>query len=113
MSRMAGEILILLLGVSVAAAGDERRDKGATPAKQYEALAKDFQEAARELYLKAMTDEARIESTARIEKLSPRLLELAEKNPRDPVALDALVQVVRQELWLQENTSHPGRGKDN
>jgi len=113
MSRMVGEILILLLGVSVAAAGDERRDKEPTPAKQYEALAKDFQEAARDLYLKAMTDEARIESTARVEKLSPRLLELVEKNPKDPVALDALVQVVRQELWLHENTSHPGRGKDN
>jgi hypothetical protein len=34
-------------------------------------------------------------------------------NPKDPVALDALVQVVSQELWLMGNTTYPGRGKDN
>src|SRR5262249_56814973 len=46
-------------------------------------------------------------------KLWPRLLELAEKNPKEPVALDALVQVVVAELWLMGNTEYPGRGKDN
>jgi hypothetical protein len=63
--------------------------------------------------VKATTDEVRIEPLARIVKLSPQCLKLAEKYPKDPVALDALLQVVVQELWLQENTSHPGRGKDN
>jgi len=112
MDRMVGGILVLLLGLSVAAA-EQGPDKPATPAEQYQALAKQFQEAANTYYLKATTDEDRIEPLARIVKLSPRCLELAEKNPKDPIALDALVQVVSQELWLHENTAHPGRGKDN
>jgi len=40
------------------------------------------------------------------------LLELAEKNPAAPIAIEALVQVVNHELWLESNTTHPGRGKD-
>ena|SRR3989442_536663 len=43
---------------------------------------------------------------AHVEKLSPRFLDLAEKNPNDPIALDSLVQVVLQEIWLQNNTTH-------
>jgi hypothetical protein len=112
MQRIIQGIVILLLGASVGA-GDERRDKAGTPAEQYEALAKEFDEAANAFYLKATKDEDRIEPTARIVKLSPRCLELAEKNPKDPVALDALVQVVAQELWLMGNTTYPGRGQDN
>src|SRR5262245_31786660 len=102
MDRMVGGILALLLGWSVAPAEDERRDKPATPAEQYQALAKQFQEAANTYYLNATTDEDRIEPLARLVKLSPRCLELAENNPKDPIALDALVQVVSQELWLHE-----------
>jgi hypothetical protein len=105
-------ILVLVLGLSVAA-GREDQDRPATPAKQYEALAKAFSEAANAFYVKATTDEDRVEPLARIVELSPRCLELAEKHPKDPVALDALVQVVTQELWLKENTSYPGRGKDS
>jgi hypothetical protein len=37
-------------------------------------------------------------SLARLEKLAPRFLELAQQDPQDPVALDALVQVVNTEL---------------
>ena len=113
MGRTVGGILVLLVSLSVSAAGDGRDDKAATPAEQYKVLAREFQEAAHALYLKAKTGEDSTELATRVERLSPRLLELAEKNPRDPVALDALVQVVSQELWLQENTSHPGRGKDS
>jgi hypothetical protein len=109
MGRKVGGILVLVLGLSVAAG----QDRPATPSEQYEALAREFREAANAYYVKATTDEDRIEPLARIVKLSPRCLELAEKHPKDPAALDALVQVVSQELWLQENTSHPGRGKDS
>ena len=105
-------ILILLLGLSLAAAGNERDDKPATPAEQYQALLKEFQQAARGLYT-ATSDEDRKQSAALVFNLSPRTLELAEKHRTEPFALDALVQVVVQELWLQNNTTHPGRGKDN
>ncbi len=112
MQRIVQGIVILLLGASVGA-GDERRDKAATPAEQYAALAKEFQEAGNAFYLKATNDEERIEPMARVAQLSPRCLELAENHPKDPVALDALVQVVTQELWLMNNTLYPGRGQDN
>jgi hypothetical protein len=112
MHRMAGGILVLLLGLSVAGAGDEHKDKPATPAEQYQSLLKEFNDAARGLWT-ATTDEERKQSAARVEKITPRLLELAEKNPYDPIALDALVQVVLQEIWLENNTSHPGFGKNS
>jgi len=112
MQRTIAGILILLLGAAVSA-GDEGQDKPPTPAEQYEALAKEFQEAANAFYLKATTNEERVEPQTRIVKLSPRFLELAETYPKDPIALDALLQVVVQELWLMGNTTDPGRGKDN
>jgi hypothetical protein len=111
MYRMVVGILVLLFGLSVAA-GDERRDKPATPAEQYKAILKEFNEAAHSLH-KATTDEERKKAAERVDPLSGRLLELAEKNAKDPIALDALVQILTQELWLENNTSHPGRGKDS
>src|SRR5262245_42837075 len=100
MGHMAGGILVLLLGLPVAAAADETEDKPATPAEQYQALVKAFYEETHVFSFKAKTDEERNAAVARVDKLSPRLLELAEKNPKDPVALDALVQGVHQEMWL-------------
>jgi hypothetical protein len=88
MGRVVGGILLLFLGMSVAA-GDKGGDKPATPAEQYQALAMEFQEAVNGFYLKATTDEERVEPQARIAKLSPRFLELAEKNPKDPVGVFA------------------------
>src|SRR5262249_33212026 len=49
---------------------------------------------------------------ARAIKLAAHLLELAETHPQEAFVMDALVQVVNQELWLQANTKHPGRGND-
>src|SRR5262245_12526946 len=112
MQRLVAGFLSLLLGTSVAA-GNEDPDKPLTPTEQSQALAKEVQDAVNAHYLKAMTDEERSEFQARIVKLSPRCLELAEKYPKDPIALDALLQVVVQELWLVNNTTYPGRGKDN
>ncbi len=112
MQQMIAGILSLLFATPGAAV-DDGRGKPATPAEQYQALEKEFQEAAHALYLKAMSDDDRTEPLARMVKLSPRCLELAEKNPKDPIALDALLQVVVQEMWLLNNTSYPGRGKDN
>jgi hypothetical protein len=85
--------LVLLL--PVAAAGDDQ-DKLATPAEQYQALVKEYQEA------KAAS------SSARLGQVALRSLELAEKHPKDPVAVDALILVVRV-----YNSSPPPAGKDN
>jgi len=83
MNRMAGGILILVLTLSVAAAQDKGGDKSDTPAEQYQALHKEFNEAARVAYLEAKSDDERNEAFARIDKLSPRFLELAATNPKD------------------------------
>ena len=93
MGRMVSGILVLVLGLSVMA-GEEGRDKPATPAEQYEALDREFREAAHEYFVEATTDADRGEPLARIIKLSPRCLELAERYSKNPIALDALVHVV-------------------
>jgi len=107
MHRVLGT-LVLLLGLSVAAA----EDKPATPAEQYKAIVKEFNEAAHSLH-KATTDEERKKAADRVDPLPARLLALVEKNPKDPIALNALVHILVQEIWLENNTSHPGRGKDS
>ena len=94
MHQIAGGVLLLLLATPAIHAADDPKDKPATPAEQYESLDREFREAAHEYYVEATTDADRVEPLARIIKLSPRCLELAERYPKDPVALDALVQVV-------------------
>jgi hypothetical protein len=91
--RIVGDVLVLVLGLSVAAAGGERQDKPAMPAEQYKALLKEYQEASSG---GALSDEERMKFVGRVYKLrnelALRFLELAEKNPKDPIALDALIQ---------------------
>ena len=112
MYRMGRAILILAPTLSAAAAQDKGGGKSDTPAEQYRALVKEFNEAAHANW-NATTDEERKQIAARIEKLPLRLLELVEKYPKDPIALDALTQVVTQEYWLDNYTSHPGWGQDS
>src|SRR5262249_24155211 len=112
MHRIGKGAFFLALGMSVAAA-EEDQDKPTTPAAQYEALAKEFNDAAHAFYLKATAGEERSEALARLETLPRRFLELAETNPRDPVALDALVQAVNEEMWLENNSTHPVFGRDS
>jgi hypothetical protein len=102
--------ILIMLSLPVAA-GDNARDKPATPEEQYKALVKDFYQAAN-LVFKATTDDERTKQVTRAITLAPRLLELAEKYPHEAFVIDALIQVVNQELWLQANTRHPGRGND-
>src|SRR3977135_242961 len=97
MNAMSAILIVFSLSV---AAGDDASDKPATPEEQYKALVKDFYQAAN-LSFNATTDEERSKPVARAIKLAPRLLELVEKHPHDAFALDALIQVVNQELWLQ------------
>jgi hypothetical protein len=112
MDRMVGGILVLALALSVAAAEDDGKNKPATPAEQYKALLKEYQDATEvfsKAYSAAKTDEERQKVLAEkspLDKFAPRFLEVAEKNPTDPVAVDALV-------WVMNNTSEPVGGKDS
>jgi hypothetical protein len=90
-------VLVLLLGLSVAAEG-KAQDRPATPAEQYKALLKEYEGASSSG--RAPSDEERMKFVGHVYKLRNKLaqqfIELAEKNPRDPVALDALIQATRQ-----------------
>jgi hypothetical protein len=112
MHRIGKGAFLLALGMSVAAAGEDH-NKPTTPAARYEALAREFNDAAHAYYLKATAGGERSEALARLEKLPRRFLELAENNPKDPLALDALVQAVNAEMWLENNSTHPGFGTDS
>jgi hypothetical protein len=103
-----GAILVFVLGLSTAAT----QDQPAAPAEQYKAILKEFGEAANANWT-AATDEERKRAAARVEPLPLMLLELAGKNPEEPWTLDALTQVITQEYWLDNYSSHPGWGKES
>jgi hypothetical protein len=96
----------------VAAPQAEGKDKPATPAKQFKALQKEFSDAAYSFW-QLTTDEERTQLVARVDKIPEKLLELGQNNPKDPVALEALIQVVTMEYWLNTYTSQPGWGKES
>jgi hypothetical protein len=90
-------VLVLLLGLSVAAEG-QGQDKPVGPAEQYKALLKEYEGASSSG--RTLSDEERLKFVGDVYKLRNKLalkfVELAEKNPDDPIALDALTQAVRQ-----------------
>ncbi len=121
MQRLVGDILVLVLGLSVAVAEGESRDKPGTPAEQYRALLNEYEVGSRD-FRKAKTDEERKTAVERLDKFALRFLELAEKQPKDPIALEALLQVVRvvnavdsliQVAWEMNHTAFPAGSKDN
>jgi hypothetical protein len=101
-------IFVFVLGMSVALAAEERQDKLATPTEKYQALLKERENGADDLS-KAQTAEERKQLQARLATLPLRFLELAEKNPKEPVALDALIQTVS----IVNGTAFPEGGKDS
>jgi hypothetical protein len=106
MHRIGKGAFIVVLGMSMARAQDERRDKPATPAEQYQALLKESQNAPGDLS-RAKTAEERKQVAARLGTLPLRFLELAEKNPKAPVVLEALIQTIS----LVNGTAFPAGGK--
>ena len=88
------------------------QEKLAGPEEQYKAILKEFGDAANANW-KATTDAERQRAAARVEPLPLKLLELAERHPNESWTLDALTQVVTQEYWLDNYSSHPGWGKDS
>jgi hypothetical protein len=76
----------------------------ATPAEQYKALLKEYQLASSG---GAMSDEERLKFVGRVYKhragLARKFMELAENNPREPIALDCLIQAV----WQVNTTPWP------
>ncbi|MGH8245475.1 MAG: peroxiredoxin family protein, partial [Gammaproteobacteria bacterium] len=98
----------LLLCLSAAPAQDAPQAKPATPAEKYQALLKE-RENGPEALSNAKTAEERKQIQALLAKLPLRFLELAEANPNDPVALEALIQTVS----IVNGTAFPDGGKDS
>jgi hypothetical protein len=99
-----GILVLALTGSAVVALGNDP-EKAASPAEQYKALLKEYERAASSGV--PLTDAERLKFIGRTYKhrnaLGLKFLELAEKYPDDPVALDALVQAV----WQVNNTPWP------
>jgi hypothetical protein len=103
MHRIALGLVVLLLAIPAVHAQDKpgNQDQPVTPAEQYQALLKEYQQA-----LKAYQDASRNAKTPeeqrkvfeeqypKRDKLAPKFVELAEKHPKDPVAIDALIWVL-------------------
>jgi hypothetical protein len=115
MSRTFTGVLALLLVMPALAAQDDtkkkpREDQPQPPEEQYKALQKEYQTAQQE-YSKAMraaqTNEERQKVFAdkypKPQAFAARFLELAQKNPKSPVAVDALI-------WVSTNAGYTVEG---
>ncbi|HZN37175.1 MAG TPA: redoxin domain-containing protein [Planctomycetota bacterium] len=107
MNRIGSVLVVPVLAIAGLIATARARAQDSPEHTQYRALLQEFQKTARGLY-EATTDEQRSAVTIRMAELSPRVLAWAESNAGDPLALDGLVQVVVQEIWLENNTAYPG-----
>ena len=107
MRRTLTEALALLLLWPAIRAGDDPKDKPSTPAEQYEALVKEYQQAQQD-YSKEMRAAKTAEERQKVfQEKPPKLggfLELAKKAPKDPAALDALIFIVQMGPTAKEAT---------
>jgi hypothetical protein len=109
MDRVAGGILVMLVSLPVVAAEDKGRDwKPAAPEQQYRELVKQYNDAFeeyasafREAQLPEEREKAIREKYPGPEKWAAKFLELAEKNPREPFAEEALIWIITSEARLK------------
>jgi hypothetical protein len=104
MQRIACGTLVLVLNLMMLAVG-HGQDTPATPAEQYRTLRKEYDTASSSGV--PLTDAERLKFIGRVYKhrnaLAAKFLELAERHPDDPIALDALTQAV----WQVNSTPWP------
>jgi hypothetical protein len=95
---MIEELFVLTFSLSVVAAEGRCQDHPPTPAEQFKALRQQYERASSSGV--PLTDAERVKFVGQVYKhriaLAQKFLELAEKYPTDPVALDALTQAVWQ-----------------
>jgi hypothetical protein len=105
MQRIGGGILVLTLSLLGATAEGNGEGKPATPAERYNTLRKEYDRASSSGV--PLTDAERLKFSGRVYKrrnaLGRKFLELAEKHPNDPIALDALMWAV----WQVNTTPWP------
>jgi hypothetical protein len=117
MRRVSEGIFALLLFTPALWALDDTKEpkkpdtplaaQGKTPAEQYEMIVKDFQKEQKEFfeaYRKATPEERKKLQYPGPQKYAGRMLELANKNGKDPAAIDALV-------WAAQHAGGGDEGK--
>jgi len=104
-SRLVVLLLLLVAALVV-------RTTLAAPADEFQTILKEFNSEGFALR-QSKTDEEREQIVARVEKLTARLMDLAEQYPRQAIAMDALVQVAIHEMWMENNTPHLGKEADS
>jgi hypothetical protein len=101
-------LLAVAAGTAVAAETD------AAPAEQLKALTTAFNKAAYDHNNNtAATEKEKSELAATMAKMTLDCLALARAHPREPVALEALTNVITQEYWLANYSNHPGWGRES
>lgn len=92
MKPIIGVLSVLTLSLSISAS--ESQDKTSTPAKQYTALLREYRPVSGRMR-KATTDQQRKAAVERLAVYPAKFVELAEKNPQDPIVLTALKQAIQ------------------
>jgi hypothetical protein len=105
MKRLSLAILLQMLALPLVVAQGQGQDKPPTPAEQYGALKKEYDKTPVTGVIS--NDGDRLKFVGRVYKhhyaVALKLLELAEKYPNDPIAVDALIQAV----WQVNTTPWP------
>lgn len=105
MKRLGSTIVLPTLTLCLVAAEGNSQDKPPTPAEQFAALKKEYDQMPATGPIK--NDAERVKYVGRAYKhhfeVAPKFVALAEKYPTDPVALDALTKAV----WQVNNTPWP------
>jgi len=110
---MVGAISVLALSLPIAA--DESQTDPGTPAEQFAALLREYG-ATSGAFRKASTDRQRKSAVERLDEFPQQFLDLADRNPADPVALKALRQAIQavisvdslaQQAWETNRDAFP------
>lgn len=104
MQRVFRGALVLVVSLSIVAAGGGQ-DKPPTPTEQYQALRKEYDRGPSGGVPKTDPELLKFVGSGYKHRfvVAPKFLELAEKYPNDPIALDALTQAV----WQVNTTPWP------
>lgn len=87
-------VAILLAVPSLQVVADEKADGARTLAEQYAALLREYNSVSGGMR-KATTDLERRQAVERLATFAPRFLDLVEKHPEDPIALEILRQAIQ------------------
>ena len=94
LKRFASGALLFSLGLTFGRETAEAQDEHTSFVERYQTLLKEYR-AQGAGFREATTPEQRKAAIERMDGFAPRFLDLAEERPRDPLALEALLEVVR------------------